>query len=97
MYEQSDTDDVLIMGCDSGLDFDVRHRDREVEIRLKDQAAITMPAVEWRAAVLAFSEAIQAFYASSSSKQPGDQIDARGYEVFCAEWNRRYKDARRAA
>jgi hypothetical protein len=44
MYEQGDSDDVLIIGCDSGLDFEVRHLDREVEVQLKGQPAITMPA-----------------------------------------------------
>jgi hypothetical protein len=85
------------MGCCNGFDFEVRHRDRELEIQLKDQPPVTMPSQEWRAAVLAFSEAIKAFYASSSPKQPCDEDDDRGYGVFCAEWDRRYKAARRAA
>jgi hypothetical protein len=56
-----------------------------------------MPATEWGAAVLSFSEAIMAFYAASSSKQPSEEIVAKGYQAFCAEWNRRYNDAKRPA
>jgi hypothetical protein len=45
----------------SGLDFGVKHRDAGVELHLKNQPVITLPADEWRAAVLAFSEAIEGF------------------------------------
>jgi len=97
MYAQGDSDDVLIIGCPSGLDFEVRHRDGQVEIELPDQPPVGMSAAEWRAAVLSFSEAITAFYAASSSKQPSEEIDAKGYQAFRAEWNRRYNDAKRPA
>jgi hypothetical protein len=97
MYAQGDSEDVLIIGCPSGLDFEVRHRDGQVEIQLPDQPPVAMPATEWGAAVLSFSEAIMAFYAASSSKQPSEEIVAKGYQAFCAEWNRRYNDAKRPA
>jgi len=97
MYERGGSDDVLIVGCPNGLDFEVRHRDREVEVQFKDQPPVAIPSHEWRAAVLSFSDAIKAFYACSSAKLPSDEVEAIGYEVFCAEWNRRSNDAGRAA
>jgi len=68
MYAQGDSDDVLIIGCPSGLDFEVRHRDGQVEIELPDQPPVGMSPAEWRAAALWFSEAITAFYAASSHR-----------------------------
>jgi hypothetical protein len=56
-----------------------------------------MPAAEWRAAVLSFSEAITAFYAASPCKQASEELDAKGYQAFRAEWNRRYNAAKRPA
>ncbi len=97
MYEQAGSEDVLIVGCSNGLDWEVAHRDGQVELGLEDQPAITVPASEWSTAVLAFSDAVSAFYAVSAPKEPSDPDGAKGFRVFCAEWKRRYDAARRAA
>ena len=97
MYEQAGSADVLIVGCSNGLDWEVAHRDGKVELGLKDQPTITVPASEWNTAVLAFSEAVEAFYAASAPKEPSGHDDAKGFQVFRAEWKRRYEAARRAA
>ena len=82
MYEQLGSDDVLIVGCPNGLDWEVQHRDDQIELRFKDQPTVSVSASEWQAAVVAFSDAVAAFYTSSAPKQPSDQVDARGFEVL---------------
>jgi hypothetical protein len=44
---------------------------------------------EWRRIVLAFADAVAAFYAASAPKQPSDETDAQGFAAFQAEWARR--------
>jgi hypothetical protein len=95
MFEVEGQDDVLILGCNSGMDFElVRDAD---EVVLTDASArqYRVAAAEWLTAVCDFSDAVRAFYAASSPKQPADEIDAKAYQIFLAEWSRRRSLAER--
>jgi hypothetical protein len=75
-------------GCPNGRDFAVRHRDRSVLVGLDAGTEIRVAPRVWRAAVLRFSDAIEAFYACSPARQPSDD-DAEGYRAFRKEWHER--------
>ena len=80
-------DDVVIVGCPNGIDFDVVHANDEVVVTAADGREYRLSAAEWRKTVCAFSDAVETFYAVSSPKQPSDD-DKDGYAKFRSEWSR---------
>jgi len=88
MFDNEEQDDVLIIGCNRGMDFEVV-RDGDDVVLTGDRRTHRIAASEWRKAVCDFSDAVQAFYAASSPKKPSDVDDANGYQKFVSEWARR--------
>lgn len=90
LYDICGEQDVVVQGCLSGIDFEVRHREAGdgVTVRSPDGREWDANWDEWRAAVLGFADSVSDFYAACSSKQvaPNDQA---GYAKFVAEWERR--------
>lgn len=85
---------VLILGCNLGIDFDVLHRRNKVIIVFKDKK-YRVSEKEWREAVLHFSDLVKAYYNACPPKiVGGDENEKAGYELFLAEWDRRAKAAR---
>lgn len=80
---------VVIIGCPYGVDWEVQHRGDAVSLRTQHGHEVTVPFVEWRAAVVSFADAVEAFYAASAPKQFHDDVDAAGYAAFWAEFRRR--------
>jgi len=98
MWTQKGSEDVLIMGCDQGLDIRVRHHGEQVDVLLEGGRSISIPVADWRSAVLAFSDAVRAFYESSPPQRlPSDKEDREGFEAFLNEWRRRHDPEVRAA
>ncbi len=89
MYTQDGSADVLIVECNNGVDWEVRHQDGVVELRFENGTEVTVSTREWRGAVLEFADAIAAFYDASAAKQPADELEAEGFEAFRVEWARR--------
>ncbi len=91
MYDLPGEADVAIMGCPSGVDFEVSHdmSGQGVVIQANDDRAWRAGWPEWRAAVFGFADEVSAFYAASSPKQPYDGEDTKGFHKFEAEWKRR--------
>jgi hypothetical protein len=93
-----DREEVRNVGCDFGLDWSVVHRDDMVALSLDDDRTVELPRKEWARAILAFAEAVQAFYAASAPKRPPqDALDREGYAAFWVEWERRRAAVERAA
>jgi hypothetical protein len=86
LFEGEDGD-VVIVGCNSGVNFDVAHNGDEVIITDADGREYYVGAAEWRNAVCGFSDLVQDFYASSEPKEPGE--DAAAFQLFMAEWQQR--------
>ena len=94
MIDDEHSDNVLILGCPFGIDFDVLHRHNKVIIIFKDKK-YRVSEKEWRNAILRFSDMVKAYYNICSPKIVGtDKSDIAGYELFLAEWDRRVKAAR---
>jgi hypothetical protein len=89
MYPQDNSADVFIMGCSSGVDWEVHHEGDRVRLRTYQGEEEMLSLEEWRRIVAAFADAVASFYAASAPKQFSDSYDAQGFAAFQAEWARR--------
>jgi hypothetical protein len=89
MYDLQEEADVVVCGCSSGLDFSVVRTHDQVVITDQNGIDYRVGFTEWRNAVCAFSDAVQAFYAAASPKEPADLEDTKGFQKFLREWERR--------
>lgn len=90
MYDVPDHDEVVIVGCPNGEDFEVDHRegDSSVLVRAIGGREWSVDRDSWREAVFTFADAVSEFYARSSPKRPTAD-DAAGFQAFRSEWERR--------
>ena len=79
MWDIEGNEDVVIVGCPNGADFEVIHDGNEIIIGSAPARIYRIPLSDWRAAVCDFSDAVRSFYAASSPKQPADQDEAKGF------------------
>ncbi|MEM1205814.1 MAG: hypothetical protein AAGN66_21470 [Acidobacteriota bacterium] len=94
LYEGPTPDaDVVIVGCSSGVDWQVVHGEGAVTLRNAGGAEAQVSLASWGDAVCAFSDRVEAFYKSSSPKVPDDDVEAAGFEAFRREWRRRRDSA----
>lgn len=84
-------------GCPNGVNWWVRHAGAAVTLELPDGRRLTIPREVWCRAVVAFADAVDAFYAASAPKVPGGADDEEWFAAFRAEWRRRRAGARCAA
>ena len=90
MYVVDDSDDVLIIGCPSGVDATIEHFDDQIRITADSGEFRNVPKLQWIEAVLTFSSAIREFYDSSAEKTPGDDVARDGFNRMLLEWERRH-------
>jgi hypothetical protein len=90
IFDVPGQEDVLILGCPSGVDFEVLHEvsGAGVVIRSEEGRQWRVGWPDWRLAVFGFADWVAAFYADCSPKQPSEG-DAAGYRKFKDEWKRR--------
>jgi len=85
--------DVYVVGCPSGLDWDVRHAVGTVVLRFSQRPEdVPVSWAAWRDAVVAFCDDVTRFH-GATSKAPVHPDDADGVAAFHAEWQRRYAAA----
>ena len=89
IFEIEGQADVHVLGCNSGIEFEVVHVGNEVLITAEDATQYRVSIAEWTNAVCAFADAVRAFYTSSSPKEVEDEFDARSFQKFLSEWSRR--------
>lgn len=84
---------VFCIGCPGGRDVTVTHQGDDVLLDAGD-GPCRVSLEEWRQAVLAFVDAVDAFYARCSPKHPAaDAEEARGWTLFWTEWRQRRQAA----
>jgi hypothetical protein len=89
IFEVEGHDDVQIVGCNSGIDFEVVRSGDDVVLTAADGAQHRVAFSDWKKAVFAFSDSVRAFYEASSPKEPEDEWEHRSFHKFLAEWSRR--------
>ncbi len=93
MYLQEGSRDVLLLGCNAGIDFGVHHDGDVVVLEMENGERIVLDRGEYEWAVLEFVDAVERFYARCSSKKlPDDKVDRQGYKAFWKEWKRRKRE-----
>jgi hypothetical protein len=95
MFE-AEGEDVLIIGCNSGIDIEVVQAGDEVLLTTDDEARYALPFSDWRVAVCHFADAVQAFYSASAPKKPEDDTERTGFVRLTKEWARRRRLAEEA-
>lgn len=81
----------VALGCPSGVDLRVVHAPDGISLQ-RDGAEVEhlVPEDAWRQAVVAFAEAVVAFYEREAPKNPiEDETDRRGWQVFREEFRGR--------
>ena len=89
IFEVEDNDDVLILGCNSGIDFQIIQNGSCVEINTMHHDRYHVSLTEWKKAICAFSDSVWDFYESSSPKIQEGNFERRSYARFMSEWPRR--------
>lgn len=93
MYVGDDKEDVKIIECPIGINFQVIHVRDKVQILMDDKKPLLISTNDWRAAVLGFSQVVREFYAASTPKTLVDDSDKAGFDKFMTEWENRHKGA----
>jgi hypothetical protein len=68
-FEVEGQDDVQIVGCPSGIDFEVLRVDDEVIVTGQDGTQYRVGFSDWKNAVCEFSDSVRAFCSASSPKK----------------------------
>lgn len=83
-------ENVAIIGCDSGIDWTVKHEGDYVVLQLEGGTETAVPPEEYRREVHRFADKIERFYKPRSPrKMPEDPFERDGYAAFWNEWHRR--------
>lgn len=88
-------EDVLIIGCDEGMDWQVTHQaDSSLLFDLPDGDSVSVPLREWRDAVVEFADTVRDFYRRSAAKSNHNKRAFDGYRLMIREWDRRRTHAK---
>ena len=88
---------LLLMGCNWGIDPQVTHRDKEIVVEYNEDKRI-VSVQEWASAIVNFTEQVLAFYDSCSPKtEATDKYDKEGWCEFWEELLRNRDRARQIA
>lgn len=89
MFDVEGDEDVLIIGCNSGIDIEVVHVGNDVHLTSAGQTTCGVTVAEWSVAVYQFADLVQEFYAACSPKNTEDDADRAGFVKLTREWARR--------
>ena len=89
-----DLTEVTIIGCDTGLDWTIRHDGRTVLLTAPDGTEEAVPYSDYLYKVCRFADKVEQYYEKCSPKViRDDEFDRNGYTAFWNEWYRRYNEA----
>ena len=90
LFPNETLDNVVILGCDNGIDWSVVHDGDTVILELEDGTRENISIDEYKKEVFKFADTVETFYKSCASKKmPKDKVDRDGYIAFWNEWHRR--------
>ncbi len=85
---------VTIIGCDTGLDWTIRHDGRTVLLTAPDGTEAAVSYSDYLYKVCRFADKVERYYDQCSPKViRDDEFDRNGYTTFWNEWYRRYNEA----
>lgn len=78
---------VTIMGCPSGIDWKITHKDSIVEFESEKGSKGQLSFLEYKLIVKNFINEIEDFYGKPEDKNvPDDEFDKNGFDQFWNEW-----------
>ena len=89
LIPSDDKKTVTIVGCDTGLDFDVVHENGNVIIG----GEYTVPFEDYKSAVLSFAKEVGDFYKENPLRNLEDDFEKDGIEAFFTEFSFLYNNA----
>lgn len=90
MIPDDELQNVTIVGCPDGIDWEIRHDKDNVIIKLEDGGTATVPYSEYKEEVYRFADKIKEFYDKCSPKKLTEgEFETNAYKAFWNEWNRR--------
>ena len=72
----------ILIGCDTGIDFDITHDDKAVTLQTERGVRYTVPFSEYKAAVFSFAKQIINFYEQNPSRKFNDKFEENGFNTF---------------
>lgn len=78
--------EVVILGCPTGVDWLVYHEDNKIRLITESGHETVIPFEDYRKAVCAFADEIEAFYRNSKEKVYLDSEQAETYAALWQEW-----------
>ena len=87
-----ESDNVVILGCANGIDWNLVHIDDAVLITTNTGEKTEVPMGEYREEVIKFADRVEAFYESQPPRKPAKE-DEYAYRAFWKEWHRRRREA----
>lgn len=95
LIANQDLSEVMISGCDNGLDWSTCHENGGVRLILPSGMEEWISMADYRAEVLRFADRVEAYYRACQPKNiPDDEFDRNGYTAFWNEWHWRCAEAR---
>ena len=89
-----DLTEVTILGCDTGLDWTIRHDGKNVLLTAPDGTEAAVSYSEYLYKVCRFADKVERYYEQCSPKViRDDEFERNGYTAFWNEWYRRYNEA----
>lgn len=87
MLIDEQTDELMIIGCDNGIDWEVLHTPGQVTLTSGSGTKTVLPLAEYQKTVLSFARVIEAFYARCTPKRiPQEAWQQAAYERFWETW-----------
>jgi len=88
MFFNEDGSRIEIYGCNSGIDWKIRHTNNFVELNTEKGESIIIDFNLYKTAILNFASEVEAFYGNPSKKIiPDNELDRDTFEMFWIEWN----------
>ncbi|MCK5687395.1 hypothetical protein KAJ27_24895 [bacterium] len=88
IYE-GDMEEVLILGCPNGIDWEVIHIDNEIKLKTEKGTEARIDFETYKSKVLSFVDQIEKFYVNADEKIVILEEWEAGYAKFREEWKER--------
>ena len=87
MIPNDEKDYVLIFGCNNGIDWNVRHENKMIELTTEKGNKTKIPIEFYINQIIDFTDLVEQFYGNPNEKEvPKDDFDQNGFRQFWTEW-----------
>ncbi|USL95202.1 hypothetical protein D1J36_007935 [Riemerella anatipestifer] len=93
MIPNEKTNCVMIYGCNTGIDWNIKHEKGMVELTTENGNRVVITFDYYVAQVIEFTDEIEKFYGDPSKKElPNDNFEQEGFRQFWIEWKKLRQD-----